>query len=197
MPSIIDICNYGQTDSKEIVSLRMVSLTQIICPLGVRADDPTHDSSNQKIIIANTLGLPFPFRRGFHQAGPGQPLACCSPEPTRGGGYLQLLGVGGERLHPPRGRGAPQQQGEAGELPGRAADVQALQRVQVELPDLDGCCQPGVPAAQTDGRGSLTASAKEPVSVPSVPRASSNGDIARLAQKALACTAGMLWPGVI
>lgn len=78
-------------------------------------------------------------------------LTKASQSPAHHGGYLQLLGVGGEGLHPPRGRGATQQQGEAGELPGRAGDVQALQRVQVELPDLDRCCQPGVPVhGQTD-----------------------------------------------
>lgn len=57
LPFIIHISNYGRTNSKEIVSLQTVSLTQIICPPGFRANDPTHDSSNQKIIITNALRL--------------------------------------------------------------------------------------------------------------------------------------------
>lgn len=57
LPFIIHISNYGRTNSKEIVSLQTVSLTQIICPPGFHANDPTHDSSNQKIIIANALRL--------------------------------------------------------------------------------------------------------------------------------------------
>lgn len=57
LPFIIHISNYGRTNSKEIESLQTVSLTQIICPPGFRANDPTHDNSNQKIIITNVLRL--------------------------------------------------------------------------------------------------------------------------------------------
>jgi len=37
VPFIIHIRNYGQKNSKEIVSLQMVSLMQIICPPGFRS----------------------------------------------------------------------------------------------------------------------------------------------------------------
>lgn len=57
LPFTIHISNYQRTNSKEIESLQTVSLTQIICPPGFRANDPTHDSSNQKIIITNALRL--------------------------------------------------------------------------------------------------------------------------------------------
>lgn len=67
----------------------------------------------------------------------------------------------GERLHLPEGPRAAQRQGEAGELPGGAADVQALQGVQVELPDAQRRGQPGVPAAATPERRSEVGATKQ------------------------------------
>lgn len=56
--------------------------------------------------------------------------------------------MGAERLHPAQGAGAAQRDGQAGELPCSAADIQTLQGVQVELPDVQRRGQPGVPAAR-------------------------------------------------
>lgn len=67
----------------------------------------------------------------------------------------------GERLHLAERPRAAQRQGEAGELPGGAADVQALQGVQVELPDAQWCSQPGVPAAVTTDQGSEVRATKQ------------------------------------
>lgn len=93
--------------------------------------------------------------------GISQPLSPNKKPPGQQPGYLQLVGMRGERLHLAERPRAAQRQGEAGELPGGAADVQALQGVQVELPDAQWCSQPGVPAAVTTDQGSEVRATKQ------------------------------------
>lgn len=59
--------------------------------------------------------------------------------------YLQLLGVRGESLHSPNRLCPPKDKGQAGLLACDTGDVHALQGVKVDLPYLDGGCQPVIP----------------------------------------------------
>ena len=90
------------------------------------------------------------------------------PAGTPPGHYLQLVGVGAERLHPAQGAGAAQRDGQAGELPCSAADIQTLQGMQVELPDAQRCGQPGVPAGKQSNGTAHTRCIQSPKTTPTL-----------------------------
>lgn len=65
------------------------------------------------------------------------------------------MGVGGEGLHLTEGVGPPEHQGKPGQLTQDAAGLDPLQAVEVELPDLDGGGQPGVPAQRKEEKRAM------------------------------------------
>lgn len=74
------------------------------------------------------------------------PALGCSPGADGPATYHQLLGVRGECSHFPNRLCPPEDEGQAGPLACDTGDIHTLQGVQVDLPYLEGCRQPAVPA---------------------------------------------------